>query len=47
MKPIALLVLVLQLSALALAQTLSPSAPPAAPQIANVRSGEIQLHGYF
>lgn len=47
MKLIVLLVLALQLSALALAQTLSSSAPPATPQIANVRSGEVHLKGYF
>jgi hypothetical protein len=47
MKTIIVLTLVLQLSAVALAQTVSPSAPPAAPQIADVRSGELRLKGYF
>jgi carboxymethylenebutenolidase len=47
MKTIVMLVLALQLSAVAFAQTVSPSAPPAAPQIADVRSGELHLKGYF
>jgi carboxymethylenebutenolidase len=47
MKTIFVLALALQLSAVALAQTVSPSAPPAAPQIADVRSGELHLKGYF
>jgi hypothetical protein len=47
MKTIIALALALQLSAVALAQTVSPSAPPAAPQIADVRSGELHLKGYF
>ena len=47
MKTIIVLALALQLSAVALAQTVSPSAPPAAPQIADVRSGELHLKGYF
>jgi carboxymethylenebutenolidase len=47
MKTIVVLALALQLSAVALAQTVSPSAPPAAPQIVDVRSGELHLKGYF
>jgi dienelactone hydrolase len=47
MKTIVVLALALQLSAVALAQTVLPSAPPAAPQIADVRSGELHLKGYF
>jgi carboxymethylenebutenolidase len=47
MKTIIVLALALQLSAVALAQTVAPSAPPAAPQIADVRSGELHLKGYF
>ena len=47
MKTIIVLALALQLSAVALVQTVSPSAPPAAPQIADVRSGELHLKGYF
>jgi dienelactone hydrolase len=47
MKTIIVLALALQLSGVALAQTVSPSAPPAAPQIADVRSGELHLKGYF
>jgi carboxymethylenebutenolidase len=47
MKTIIMLALALQLSAVALAQTVSPSALPAAPQIADVRSGELHLKGYF
>jgi carboxymethylenebutenolidase len=47
MKMIIVLALVLQLSAVALAQTVSLFAPPAAPQIADVRSGELHLKGYF
>jgi dienelactone hydrolase len=44
---IIVLPLALQLSAVTLAQTISPSAPPAAPQIADVRSGDLHLKGYF
>jgi len=47
MKTIIVLAMALQLSSVALAQTVSPSAPPAAPQIADVRSGELHLKGYF
>jgi len=47
MKTIIVLALALRLSAVALAQTVSPSAPPAAPEIADVRSGELHLKGYF
>ena len=47
MKTIIVLALALQLSPVALAQTVSPSAFPAAPQIADVRSGELRLKGYF
>jgi carboxymethylenebutenolidase len=47
MKPIIVLALALELAAVALAQTVSPSAPPAAPQIADVPSGEFHLKGYF
>src|SRR5215472_15389316 len=44
---IIVLPLALQLSVVALAQTVSPSAPPAAFQIADVRSGDLHLKGYF
>jgi carboxymethylenebutenolidase len=44
---IIVLPLALQLSVVALAQTVSPSAPPTAPQIADVRSGDLHLKGYF
>jgi dienelactone hydrolase len=44
---IIVLPLALQLSVVAFAQTVSPSAPPAAPQIADVRSGNLHLKGYF
>lgn len=47
MKRIVVLALALQPSAVALAQTVSASAPPAAPQIADVRSAELHLKGYF
>jgi carboxymethylenebutenolidase len=47
MKTIIVLALALPLSAAALAQTVSPSAPPAAPQIVDVPSGELHLKGYF
>jgi dienelactone hydrolase len=47
MKTIIVLALALQLSAVVVVQTVSPSAPSAAPQIANVRSGELHLKGYF
>jgi carboxymethylenebutenolidase len=47
MKTILVLALALQLSAVALAQTVAPSAPLAAPQIVDVRSGELHLKGYF
>ena len=47
MKTIIVLALALQLSPVALAQTVSPSAAPAAPQIVDVRSGELRLKGYF
>jgi carboxymethylenebutenolidase len=47
MKTIIVLALGLQLSARTLAQTVSPPAPPVAPQIADVRSGELHLKGYF
>jgi dienelactone hydrolase len=47
MKTIIVLAMALQLSSVALAQTVSPSAPAAAPQIADVRSGELHLKGYF
>lgn len=47
MKTILVLALALQLSAVVVVQTVSPSAPSAAPQIANVRSGELHLKGYF
>jgi dienelactone hydrolase len=47
MKTILVLALALQLSAVVVVQTVSPSAPSAAPQIANVRSGELYLKGYF
>ena len=43
MKTMIALALALQLSAVALVQTVSPSAP----QIADVRSGELHLKGYF
>jgi len=45
MKTIIVLALALQLSAVALAQTVSP--PAAIPQVAEVRSGELHLQGYF
>jgi hypothetical protein len=45
MKTIIVLALALQLSAVALGQTVPPSAPPAAPQIADVHSGELHLKG--
>jgi len=44
MKTIIVLALALQLSVLALGQTVPP---PAAPQIADVHSGELHLKGYF
>src|SRR5215472_17118271 len=44
---IIVLPLALQLSVVALAQTVSPSAPPAAFQSADVRSGDLHLKGYF
>jgi len=47
MKTIIVLALALQISAVAPAQTVSPFAPPAAPQIADVRSGDLHLKGYF
>jgi hypothetical protein len=47
MKTIIVLALALQLSAVALAQTISTSASSAAPQITDVRSGELHLKGYF
>src|SRR6266853_264243 len=47
MKTTIVLALALQFSTVALAQTVSPSAPPVAPQIADVRSGELHLQGYF
>ena len=47
MKTIIVLALASQLSPVALAQTVSPSAAPAAPQIVDVRSGELRLKGYF
>ena len=47
MKTIILLALALQLSPVALAQTVLTSASSAAPQIADVRSGELHLKGYF
>jgi len=47
MKTIIVLALAFQLSVVALAQTVSLSAPLAAPQIADVRSGELHLKGYF
>lgn len=47
MKTIILLVVALQLWAPALAQTVLSSAPPAVSQIADVRSGELRLKGYF
>lgn len=47
MKKISVLALAVQLSAVALAQIASPSAPPTAPQIVDVRSGELHLKGYF
>ena len=46
MKTIIVLALALQLSAVALAQTVLPSTGPA-PQISDVRSGELHLKGYF
>jgi hypothetical protein len=47
MKMIIVLALALQFSEVALAQTGLPSSPPSAPQIADVRSGELHLKGYF
>ena len=47
MKTIIVLALALQLSPAALAQTVVTSASLAAPQIADVRSGELRLKGYF
>jgi carboxymethylenebutenolidase len=47
MKTIIVLALALQLSAVAFAQKVSLSAPPAVPQIADVRSGESHLKGYL
>lgn len=47
MKTVIVLALAFQLSAVALAQTVSPAASPAVPQIADVRSGELHLKGYF
>ena len=47
MKTIIVLALALQLSPVPLAQTVSHSAFLAAPQIADVRSGELRLKGYF
>jgi carboxymethylenebutenolidase len=49
MKTNIVLALALQLSAVAIAQTVSASAPAsiAAPQIVDVRSGELHLKGYF
>ena len=47
MKTINVLALAFQLSVVALAQTVSSSAPLAAPQITDVRSGELHLKGYF
>jgi hypothetical protein len=47
MKTIIVLALALQLSPVLLAQTVSHSAFLAAPQIADVRSGELRLKGYF
>jgi carboxymethylenebutenolidase len=47
MRTIIVLALALQLSDAVLAQTVSPSAPSAAPQVADVRSGELHLKGYF
>jgi carboxymethylenebutenolidase len=47
MKTIIVLALALQPSARTLAQSVSPPAPPVAPQIADVRSGELHLKGYF
>src|SRR5215469_8216375 len=45
MKTIIVLALALQLSAVALAQTVST--PPMDPQILEVRSGQLYLKGYF
>lgn len=47
MKMIIVLALALHLPAIALAQTVSAVAPLPAPQIAEVRSGELHLKGYF
>lgn len=47
MKTIIVVVVALQLGAPALAQTVLSSAPPAVSQIADVRSGELRLKGYF
>jgi len=47
MKTIIVLALALQFSAVALGQTVPPSVPPTAPQIADVDSGELHLKGYF
>jgi hypothetical protein len=47
MKTIILTALAVRLSAAALTQTVLPSAHPAAPEIADVRSGELHLKGYF
>ena len=47
MKTLVVLALALQLSPVALAQTVSSSAYPAAPQIADVHSGELRLKGYL
>lgn len=46
MKTVVVLVLALQIAAIALAQTVSLSATPG-PQIAELRSGELHLKGYF
>ena len=47
MKTVIVLALALRLSPVTLAQTVAHSAPPATPQIADVRSGELHLKGYF
>jgi carboxymethylenebutenolidase len=47
MKTIIMFAVALRLSAVALAQTVSPSVPSPAPQIIDVRSGELHLKGYF
>src|SRR6185369_1460274 len=47
MKTVIMLVLTMQLSAIGLAQTASLSAPPGAPQVVDVRSGQLHLKGYF